>query len=148
MLLRLSEKHPIPFPGPIGPVRINDVPPPLGNHLKNAGRLRDLRSQEGRWPEFGVALRKLPQWTRFPLPERLTPSAPHQFPEPVEKFIPDLETKLSPHERQRLADAEGKWPEYPKLLLELARKRAMVIPGMTLPGPRELWEAARTAQPG
>src|SRR5207248_2681746 len=118
-LAHLAGTHPIPLPGPTGPVRLADVPNPLGNHLQNIARLNALRREEGKWPEFGVALLALPQAKKFPLPPRFTPSAPQQFSEPLQEFIAALEKKLSPEEHDKLRDAEGKWPEYPKLLLEL-----------------------------
>src|SRR5262249_32143491 len=52
---------------------------------------------------------------------------------------------ISTIEAERLGSTQGKWPAYPKLLHELAKKYNLVIPGMSLPGPRELWESARAA---
>lgn len=143
-LVKLSAEHPISLPGPVGPVRIADVPNPLANHMKNMSKKDRLRMDEGKWPEFGIALLSLPQAKKFPLPPRLTPSYPMQFPEPVQEFIKQLDKKLSSVEREQLLSAEGQWPEYPKVLLELSRKHKMEIPGMSLPGPKELWDNART----
>jgi hypothetical protein len=54
---------------------------------------------------------------------------------------------LTKPEAERLHNAEGKWPEYPRLLLELARRHDLVVPGMSLPGPRGLWQQARADGP-
>ena len=50
---------------------------------------------------------------------------------------------LTESEKTNLAREEGKWPEYPRTLLELARKHRLGVPGMTLPGPRGWWENGR-----
>jgi hypothetical protein len=143
-LLKLSQEHPIPLPGPIGPVRIADLPTPLSKNLKKLTRQERTKMEEGKWPEFGVALRALPQGKKF-LPVRVTPSFPSQFPDPVQDFIKQLDRKLTAEERQALEGVQGEWPDYPKLLLELSRKYRMEIPGMSLPGPKELWDSARAA---
>ena len=51
------------------------------------------------------------------------------------------------HLERVVAEAEGRWPEYPLALLEIGRKNNLLVPGMSLPGPRELWDNARTALP-
>ena len=44
---------------------------------------------------------------------------------------------------------EGKWPEYPKLIIALARdpKIDLPIPGVTLPGQPSLWVQYYQLQP-
>ena len=44
---------------------------------------------------------------------------------------------LRPAERQELKKAEGKWPDFPRTLLKLARKHKLTLPGMTLPVPKD-----------
>src|SRR5262249_22097482 len=49
-------------------------------------------------------------------------------------------------EAEQLGSTESKpWPAYPRLLHELAKQYNLVIPGMSLPGPRELWASAHAA---
>jgi hypothetical protein len=146
-LSEFAGRHPIPLPGPVGPVRLSDLTGQMGKHLREGPRRDALQKVEGKWPEFGMALRRLPRYQEHPLPSRLTPSSPKDFSEPVQEFITLLEGKLSTEERDRLRAAENKWPDYPKLLLDLARKHKLDVPGMTLPGPRELWDNARAALP-
>jgi hypothetical protein len=50
---------------------------------------------------------------------------------------------LPPQQKKALEGLEGKWPEYPRRLAELARQHKKPIPGITLPGPQALWDAAR-----
>ncbi len=143
----LAAKHPIPLPGPVGPVRISDLPQQLERQVRLSPRYQAIRKEEGHWPEFGVAVQSLPQYRRHPFATRLTPSSPADFSLEVQAFIQTLETSLSPEDADRLNGAKGKWPDYPKVLLELARKHKLTIPGMTLPGPKELWDNARAALP-
>jgi hypothetical protein len=78
------------------------------------------------------------------LPRQLGPCYPKQFDALVAQFIDrTLLPKLTDKEKDELKAAEGKWPEYPKTLLELSKKHGLEIPLMRLPGPRELWEQAR-----
>jgi hypothetical protein len=51
--------------------------------------------------------------------------------------------KLTAAEKDELKSAEGHWPEYPRLLVELARRHGLEVPLLRLPGPRELWEQAK-----
>ena len=50
---------------------------------------------------------------------------------------------LGIEQRTRLDRLQGQWPEYPYMLHELARQKRLVIPGMSLPGPVEMWEGVR-----
>jgi hypothetical protein len=146
-LMELSDRYPIPLPGPIGPVRISDLPPNFQQRLKPIQRDRLARA-EGKWPEFGVALLSLPGKRPGLVPPRTMPSTPAEFPQAIREFIDGpLDKKLTPEEKAQLKAAEGKWPEYPRQLLELARKHKLAIPGMSLPAVPELWDRARTALP-
>jgi hypothetical protein len=49
-------------------------------------------------------------------------------------------------DRKALADAEGKWPEYPRLIVELARKYKQPVPGWTLPGQPQFWDRLRAGK--
>jgi hypothetical protein len=59
-----------------------------------------------------------------------------------------LEKKLKPvltkDEENRLAQAESQgWPNYPRVLDELARSHHLQVPWRTLPGPRSIWDKYR-----
>jgi hypothetical protein len=145
----LSVRHPIPFPGPIGPIRVADLPPGAQGAINKlpAQRLKALREAEGQWPAFGIALLELQPGRRH-LPAKNMPAEPRDFGRAVEDFINGpLDSKLSPNEREALKGNLGKWPEYPRMLLDLSRKYKLTIPGMTLPGPASLWKDAQTALP-
>jgi hypothetical protein len=103
-----------------------------------------LRKVEGKWPEWALLFHSLltpQQQARMP---PLGASRPSEFPREVANFLRDkLEPKLTRDEKQHLRAAEGKWPEYPKRLLQLAEKHKLEVPGMSLPAFPEAGSNAR-----
>ncbi len=45
-----------------------------------------------------------------------------------------------------MKQAEGKWPDYPKTLHELAKAHKLRIPDLDLPGEASLWNSVRSFQ--
>ena len=147
---RLAALHPVlpPLPAPNPPVtRYENLPEraktlvgPKAAWEKRTEAWRKLQQVEGKWPEWALTFHALlgpRQRERMP---PLGASRPNGFPKPIPAFIRDtLYPKLSEPEQTHLHEMEGKWPEYPRLLLELAEKHRQVVPGMSLPGPAELW---------
>ena len=43
--------------------------------------------------------------------------------------------------------AEGKWPDYPNTIQELARRHQLEVPWHTLPGQRKNWDNYRPPPP-
>jgi hypothetical protein len=152
-LVSLADRHPLPMPGPIGPVRIADLPEKMRENVHTHPRWEAaLKRQEGKWPEFGVTLLN-PPGRKKPLPAgrfllKAMPARLEDFSEAVRLFATTgpLGKALSPAEKQELKKAEGKWPDYPRTLLKLARKHNLTLPGMTLPGAKELWDRARASR--
>ncbi len=148
-ILELAEKHPVKFPGPVtGPSHIGDLPagvrgamPPKDLPPAQRKRLNEL---QGRWPEFAVEYSAIARQRGVTLPRQLGPCHPKQFDAPVALFIDHtLLPKLTDAEKEELKAAEGHWPDYPRLLVELAKKHGLEIPYLRLPGPRDLWQRAR-----
>ena len=81
---------------------------------------------------------------RRPAQAPLGPSRPAEFPPEVRTFILAKMKKplLTEGEVKSLQKVDGRWPAYPNRLLELARRKGLVIPGMSLPGPRQMWQQA------
>lgn len=100
--------------------------------------------QEGKWPDYALAVSGALRFEQGLPP--LGASRPNEFPPAIKEF---LEKKLLPAlPMTALADlekCEGRWPDYPRRLLTLARRHQLEIPEMSLPGP-EVWEAARVAR--
>jgi hypothetical protein len=56
------------------------------------------------------------------------PSRPSDFSDKVKKYVEDyLMPLLPPKEKKRLTDAEGRWPDYPQTLVDLARKQPSAL---------------------
>jgi hypothetical protein len=145
LIADLAERHPLFPPRPSGPItRFEQLPPGMQKLLNRINTTRPgkwalLKSKEGKWPEFALAcIEQVPPGRRADLPP-LGASRPAEFAKPVQAVIATLEEKY-PHDAVILREAEGHWPDYPQRLLELARKNKLDVPGMSLPGPRELWE--------
>jgi len=94
-----------------------------------------------KWPEYALAITERLRKAGNKTP--LGASKLEELPEEAKLFIRDqLLPSLDPAQRESMRKAEGLWPEYPKRLLELAKIKRKVIPGMSLPGPPEFWESA------
>jgi hypothetical protein len=148
-ILELAEKHPVKLPGPVtGPSSFADLPvafrnamPPKDLPPPQHRRLRDL---QGRWPEFAMEYSAVARQRGVTLPRQLGPCHPKEFDASVALFIDHtLLPKLTSAEKEELKAAEGHWPDYPRLLVELAKKHGLEIPYLRLPGPRDLWQRAR-----
>ena len=163
----LSERHTL-LPGPPdGPRTFNDLPKGVKEALekglpkpfsKKEGLPKKFQS-EGRWPDLAIAVVELARSHRIALPEHLLgPTTKTAFDSPdVQAAIVKLENqlkRLGKNEKsdkaeqaikdlKRLNDAEYKWPDYPRAVMDLARQYKIEIPGWMLPGPPELWSRFR-----
>ena len=85
---------------------------------------------------------------RLPPPPPLGASRPGEFPADTQAFIDkELMPTLKDAERAKLHEAEGRWPDYPLALLDLAHKNNLTVTGMDLPGPREFWNSTHAGLP-
>jgi hypothetical protein len=142
----LSDRHPVlpPLPPPRGPITKYDHLPATAAVSIPRKRFADL---QGRWPEYALAVTTvLKKQKRRVAP--LGASKLDELPSDARQFVQkQLLPALGPLQKDNLRRMDGRWPEYPKRLLALAWQKRLVIPGMSLPGPRELWDAARAALP-
>jgi hypothetical protein len=109
----------------------------------SADEKKQLLELKDKWPLFEMKLVELADKhpVRFPGLGRPRQS---DLPEALQNFIKnELQPVLKPSEKKALADAEGHLPEYPRTIQRLAREHKLPIPGMALPGPRDLWEPFR-----
>lgn len=148
-ILELSEKHPVLPPLPTGKIeRFNQLPKEVKDFLLKKKKVRGiLNKNSGKWPQLALAAADLMKHDKHAPP--LGASRPAEFPSEVQTFLQDKEVQgaLTVEDQTKLRDAEGRWPEYPLLLLKLARKHDLIVPGMSLPGPVGLWNHARNALP-
>ena len=85
------------------------------------------------------------------LPGPLGDCTKDQMPLEVQAAIEKLEKELKKTEPGRadlkaLEEAAGKWPDYPRLVMDLAKKYKQPLPGWTLPGPAKFWEGLRAGR--
>jgi hypothetical protein len=114
---------------------MKDLPPPQKKRLNEV---------LGRWPEFAAEYSLIARKSGVTLPRQLGPSHPKQFDPRVAQFIErTLVPKLADDEKNELKAAEGLWPEYPRMILDLSKKHGLEVPLMRLPGPKELWDQAK-----
>jgi hypothetical protein len=131
-LLELADRHPAGLPGPAtGPKHQKDLPPEVKRRLMkltDADRDR-LKQHAGKWPDYAVEVTKIIRDKGLGMPEELGPARLSQMPEPVREFV---EKKLLPvltrQEKEHLKAAEGRWPDYPKALLDLSRAHGLTVP--------------------
>jgi hypothetical protein len=147
-ILELSEKHPVLPPLPTGRIDyFSQLSKETKEFVSKKKAPEELRKDVGKWPQFALAVTELMQKEKHTLPP-LGASKPAEFDEAVRTFLKEkLEPVLTAGEKTKLHGAEGHWPDYPHRLLELAHKNNLIVPGMSLPGPRELWNSARGALP-
>jgi hypothetical protein len=156
-ILRLAAKYPV-YPEPLPPGKavkhFQDLPQKVKRALLGQGKRlvqvrAELKPYAGKWPDFALAVVERIRPARWKDLPALGPSRPAAFPPEARTFILAKMKKplLSDSELKSLQRVEGRWPAYPRRLLELARRKGLVIPGMSLPGPRQLWQQARSALP-
>jgi hypothetical protein len=144
-ILQLADSYPTLPESPTGPpvTEVEQLSPKVLAELRNKGVVlkQRYRSVLGKWPEFALAIARDQKDLRPVLGDKpLGPCAPGDFAQPVNEFLAnDLMPKLKPDEARRLKTQEGKWPEYPKLMIELAKAKDLSVPGVTLPGKPSLW---------
>lgn len=147
MVATLAEKHPMLAPGAKAyPTRFAELPDDVRQALGKQRRMpQPVRVQEGRWPDYPIAVTRYARRSGVSLPRQLGPARLADFPAEIQAF---LDKKLLPvltsDEKKALQNAEGLWPDYPQEMIRVAGRHGLAIPGMMLPGPREEWEKFRS----
>ncbi len=130
---------------------LNDLPEVYTRALfKKGGLLRVKPSVIGKWPEFPLDVHELPFVKSLPPNSaQLGPARLNEFKPAVRDFVTkELLPKLTPDEKATLKSLDGKWPEYPRKLVEYARDHDLSVPGVTLPGSPKKWDATYGIRPG
>jgi len=150
-LVELADKHPAALPGPTGPKTMAEVPARIVNELakklpnpkkitkeapeKQAAALAKLlKIPENEWPRFGVELAKAAKANGVVFDHEFLAYNFDCLTKPMQEF---MKTKLEPvldgKESLRLANAIGKWPDYPQAIQDLADNHHLRVPWFTLP---------------
>jgi len=144
-LVELADKHPPALPGPNGPKSFAELPTDVKNKLKNKKGIfpPKLANAENHWPEFAIAVSNFTSGkNNFILPNELWPWGYACLSAPMKEFL-DKKLNLNDDDKKFLKIAEGKWPEYPLAIQEIARKYNLQPPWHALPGSRERWDNYR-----
>jgi hypothetical protein len=146
-LVELADRHPLLLPGPsMGPRRFEELPEEVRRALPELQLTppQAVAKAEGRWPAYAAAVTGYARRKNVRLPRQLGPCRPEEFAAPVRQFLAEqLTLQLTPEEKKQLGEAEGEWPRYPRMVLELARRHQLRVPGMGLPGARQDWDKYR-----
>lgn len=160
-LLDLARKAgPVPLPGPAPPGRkkairrLDDLPPEARKVVAKAiaqappDVQQRLRGLEGKWPQFAIAASELGRKVDANLPgTAFGPTRLNELPRMAKKFVADeLAVKLTADEAEYLKQAETKWPEYPRAVVELAGRYQLTVPGLRTFDPRDLPGKMRDAK--
>ncbi len=148
-ILDLSEKHPVLPPKQTGPIeRFNQLPKEAKEYLVSKKKVQEeLHKSAGKWPQYALAITEMLKQEKH-TPPPLGASRPAEFSDDIQAFLKGkLEPALTADEKTKLHAVEGRWPDYPQRLVELSAKYKLIAPGMSLPGPPELWNSARGALP-
>jgi len=159
-VVRLADLHP-PLPGHVGPKDFASLPKEVKDYLREkdlhfrrkGDDVKELRKAVGRWPEYALELTRYCQKNSLKLPVPPGDCRKDQMPAEVAQFLDKvLEPQLKKSETGRadldaLNKAQGNWPEYPRMIVDLAKKYKLQIPGWTLPGQQQQWDKLRTGKP-
>lgn len=152
LVVEFSDRYPVEIPGWIPmkerQLRWHTLPKEIQQRLLKAEpRLQErLLATEGEHPWLDIALlvSEVSQSKTIPLPRQFGPCREEEFSPEVQQFI---RSKLSAQDRDKLAAARGKWPEFPRILLHLAHQHGLKVPCrgsvISLPGPTGLWDKYR-----
>jgi hypothetical protein len=150
-LTSLAEKHPIQVPPSLRPgvTTFRNLPrgylQTLGSKPGKPRGHESLRDLQDRWPDFALAIDRLAKSRKLALSEKpLGPCKREEFVPLVQDFIDELHK--DPPAARKLDEAQGKWPDYPFAIMELAREKKRRVPGTFLPGPKEFWDKAKAGQ--
>jgi len=166
LVVELADRNPL-LPGPQdGPRNFEALPRAdiVALERNKKKQFNQLQNAQGRWPEYAIAVTNYAAKHAISLPRPLGPTNKALMPAEVKTFIEkELEPTLRKFESMdrtdndkkekaehaqrdlvRLHEAEGKWPEYPRAVMDLARSYKLYMPGWMLPGKQEFWDRFRT----
>src|SRR5262245_33813195 len=109
---------------------------------------RKLQSKFGKWPDFALTATSIVRAEKFKVTTQLGPNKLEHLPPAVQETVRrQLLPALTRAEKDDLAAKEGKWPDYPELLYELAKRHDLTMPGTVRPCPSEFWDAMTKLMP-
>jgi hypothetical protein len=156
VLARLADLHPI-FPWTrVGPKDWKELPDEVRRKLPRPAEMpREIRRTQGRWPGFAVevaAYARAKDLTIPPLGDCRKDQMPPEVIQALEKWEKELKkSEAGRADLKALDEAQGKWPDYPRMIVTLARKHRQPLVGWALPTPPgqpQFWDRLRAARKG
>jgi hypothetical protein len=152
LLVRLADQHPLVPWSKVGPRDWRELPDDVRAQFPRPAEMpREMRKAQGRWPEFAVevaAYAKKNNLTVPPLGDCKKDQMPPEVVQYLDKVVEQLKKSGADGraDLKALEEAQGKWPDYPRLVMDLGRKHKLPVPGWTLPGPAQFWDRLRAAK--
>jgi hypothetical protein len=148
-------RAPLPFPGPAPPGKKKavrgwkDVPPEIADKFPSPTPPA-IVAADGKWPEFALALTAVARERGIDLPANaFGPTKAEELPPAARRFVTtELTPRCTDDDKKQLAAAEGRWPEYPRMVAALAAKHKLSVPGLALPGTPEQWQVVLSGRQG
>lgn len=155
-LVELADRHPMALYNlDHGPDQFRKLPKEVQAILlapvKKGGKFvkkvipKEIEQVQDRWPLFAFAVARYAKNNRLSFPNEFWPNDEQGLSQEVKDFLnKTLRPRLTGADRDALNEAllHG-WPDYPRVLNELARKHHLRVPWQTLPGPRHIWDKYR-----
>jgi hypothetical protein len=136
VIIELSERHPVLALEPRN-LTYESLPAEYKKALQSLPKSAEPavnRLPSGVWPRYPVEVTDVLRKYNVAPKQQLGPASAADFPPNVQQFIEQkLKPKLTSAEAETLKKAEGRWPEYPLALHDLARQHKLVIPELSLP---------------
>jgi hypothetical protein len=162
-LVELADSHPVALLGSRGPTQISQLPtavqamipalPKKGKKVdtgkgvkKQDPYLKKIADKVSFWPDFAQAVAEYAHIKlKQPFPDEFWPNNAAGLGNDAREFLDKtLMPLLTQAEQKELTRAAVKgWPNYPRVLDELARNHHLQVPWRTLPGPRAYWDKYR-----
>lgn len=116
------------------------LPPEYQRVMEKVPKFAQRGLNEGR-PQYAAQVTQLLRSFKLQPKQQLGPTTANEISLRVSAFVnKTLMNSLSAQERARLREAEGKWPDYPQVLHELARAHRMSVPELSPPGDPRMWD--------
>jgi hypothetical protein len=150
-LVANADRHPLALIGPYA--RFNKLPKDVRDRM--VGSTKSLpapvaisKYEMAPWPALARAVIEYNNAKNLgPLPNELWVQDSTGLLDPMKKYLKEvLGPALEPSEQGELRVAEGRWPDYPNKIQELAVKHLLPAPWQTalLAGPADRWDNYRT----
>jgi hypothetical protein len=108
---------------------------------KRNEELRRLNNLANKWPDFAVAATDLVRAEKLKVESQIGPTKEGDLALATRFAIQnELLVQLTEDEKADLKSKEGKWPDYPQCLVELAKKHKVRLPGTFRPCEKEFWD--------